>query len=246
MVSPIEEKNQYDEKQESGVTEMMRDLLGKERAAFVMDEVGFFIEQWKIIGTKEIRPWSKEFFSVFKPPQWNLKYIETRMVTNLLHYRSNYLVIALTMTIIMILSSPYLLVTILACIGVTMLFTNVLTGQIVIGEHKVTSSEKAYACVATNICLFFVTGSAYRTCEVIMYSIGICGLHMLLRPRSITANSTKLYEQFKLSGWGDVLGLLGGGTGSHSTSGDSLLDMESGAVSDPATTGGADMRKRTK
>ena len=71
MVSPIEEKNQYDEKQESGVTEMMRDLLGKERAAFVMDEVGFFIEQWKIIGTKEIRPWSKEFFSVFKPSTKN-------------------------------------------------------------------------------------------------------------------------------------------------------------------------------
>ena len=210
------------------VPKMLKDLIGEDSAAMVSDEVGYYLDQARILGLKDVRPWGKEFFAIFKPPQWNIKHIETRMITNLLHYRTNYLIICSIVMAMMILSSPFLIVTALACIGVTMYFNHGLKGPIIIGETQLTAAQKAYVCVGINVFLFWVTGAAWQSIKIIIYSVGICGIHMLFRPRSITTTSNKMYEEFKLSG-GFGNSWLGGGGGSHTESGDSLLDMEGGA-----------------
>jgi hypothetical protein len=201
---------------------MLNDLLGKERASVLSEEAGYYLDQARILGMREMRPWGKEFFAVFKPPQWNYKYVETRMITNLLYYRTNYLIIGGIISALMVLASPFLIITIVACIVFTW-GCNSIKGPIVIGETTLTQIQKAYACLGINALLFFVTGSAWQSIKIIMYSVGFCGVHMLFRPRSITANSNKMYEEFKLSGFFGF-----GDSDAADYVGDSLLDMEAG------------------
>lgn len=63
------------------------------RAEIILDDLGDAVEQLKRLGWKEQRPWP-EFFAVFKPPEWTANALEQRLATNLLYYRTNYLIIS--------------------------------------------------------------------------------------------------------------------------------------------------------
>ena len=60
------------------IPKMLVSLIGKERATILSDELGYYLEQLKVLGLKEVRPWGREFFAIFKPPQPSYKYLETR------------------------------------------------------------------------------------------------------------------------------------------------------------------------
>jgi len=66
--------------------QMLSDLVGKAQAAELADQTGYFIEQCKILGWREMRPWD-EFFAVLKPPSsWTFKEIEQVCInSNLAH-----------------------------------------------------------------------------------------------------------------------------------------------------------------
>ena len=58
-----------------------------------MIKINDMLNHYLVIAKKEfenIRPWS-DFCAVLKPPKRDLKHIEQRITTNLVHYKINYL-----------------------------------------------------------------------------------------------------------------------------------------------------------
>jgi hypothetical protein len=86
----------------------LRGVLGEKKGKELEEEIGYAIEQIKIFGWKDLRSWS-EFLHVFKIPILQRKNLEQRIVTNFLHYRSNYFVICLVLFVLRIIFAPYLL-----------------------------------------------------------------------------------------------------------------------------------------
>jgi len=70
----------------------LRAVLGEARAEEMIDQLFSFSETIRKLGLfKELQPWT-EFFSHFKAPrEWTKDELEKRVVTNALHYRTNYM-----------------------------------------------------------------------------------------------------------------------------------------------------------
>jgi hypothetical protein len=153
------------------------------------------------------------------------------MLTNMLHYRTNYMIISAIIALLVVVTNPHLIFTAFACFGVQMFFNHGLKGPIKIGDTQLTAAQTAYTCVAINLALFWFSGALFHTLTIVIYSVGVCGLHMLFRPRSITATSSKMYDEFKLAGFASSW--MGGDSG-KSESEEPLLstDMEGGANKD--------------
>jgi len=230
---------------------MLTDLVGPAQATLISEEIGATIETAKLLGWKELRPWAGEFFAVFKPPQWNMKYLETRMVTNLLHFRSNYVLICAVLSLVMVLMSPMLIFTLLCIAGISVYYNFVLKGKpLVINNTKVTEQQKTYACLIINLGIFFLLGSLWSVLKISIYCIGICGVHMIFRPRSVAAKSNKIYEEFRMNNKGSTFSIF---TGNGVTNDDvGKADLESppvkedaGYTNGPGPNGNVDnMRKR--
>ena len=180
---------------------MLRDVLGDEREAEVVEELGYLIENIKVLGWREIRPWS-EFFAVFKPPQFsNWGLIEQRLATNFLHYRSNYVVISLGLFVIRILFAPVLLFALTLCVCVAIYLNVINKKSIVIGDVTINPQGKIWLAVFLDIIILGLSGGLESLLWTILLITVVCGLHLLFRPRSVTAKTNKLYEELKLNGY---------------------------------------------
>ena len=91
----------------------LQDCLPGEAGRELIEDVGVKIESFRLLINKECRSW-QEFFAVLKPPQLNLKHIEQRMMTNLLHYRVNYIVVCLVVYVLQIVFHPVMLLALLS------------------------------------------------------------------------------------------------------------------------------------
>ena len=153
------------------------------------------------ISTKDIRNWS-EFFAVFKPPQWNSKHLEQRVLTNFLHYRSNYLLIVAAIFGIRIIFAPFMLLS-LVCVGAfCFYFLAVLNKPIVINENiTLTTVHKQAVCALVSALFLVLSGSLEKLLWTMLYCLLIIVSHMLFRPRSVTSKTGKLYDELKLSGF---------------------------------------------
>jgi hypothetical protein len=177
-----------------------------------------------------MRPWS-EFVAIFKPPQFNGKYIEQRMTTNILYYRTNYLIIAAIISILRILFSPFLIITLLICCSFTFYAKYILKAPLKIGEITINEEQKNLSIVGINVLTLLVMGALVEIIWMFIYSATICLFHMLLRPRSVSAKTNKSYEEFKIQNGGFS---LFGTTNSTSNEKNDLKDPEDPTEKDDA------------
>lgn len=178
----------------------LRDVLGDKRGKDVEEEIGYAIEHIREYGWKELRSVS-EFFSVFKLPQLQKKNIERRVVTNFLHYRSNYVAISLGIFFLRILYAPYLLLSIFCITLFCGYLLVVINKPLIIGDLTISDDGKRVICTINSLIFLAICGALERLLWTILYCIVICTLHMIFRPRSVASKSGKLYDELKLTGF---------------------------------------------
>ena len=184
----------------------LEDICGTERGKELKEEIGYAMDQIRLYGWKDLRSWS-EFFAVFKPPQWNHKHLEQRVLTNFLHYRSNYLVIVASIFLIRILFAPFMLLSLL-CVGAFCFYVlSILNKPIVINDVTLTLLHKQAACAIVSTLFLVLSGSLEKLLWTLLYCLLILTSHMVFRPRSVTSKTGKLYDELKMSGfsWFSVL-----------------------------------------
>jgi hypothetical protein len=217
--------------------EIVKEYLGEN----AREELLHALEQLKILGWKEIKPWS-EFFSVFKPPQWNVKHLEQRMTTNLLHYRSNYLIVCLVIIILQMIFSPYLILVLLLVTAFNGYALFIYKKPLIIGEYTFNDTTKLYACVGISAIFLVISGALEQLLWTVIYCSLSCLIHMVFRPRSVTSKTNKLYEELRISGitWF-------GGKPSTDDAHDGKVDLENPPPSEDEAVGdlmGQSVRKR--
>ena len=172
----------------------MKDFIGEARATAIEEDFRNTIEIFKQLTYREVRPWS-EFFTQFKIPTWALKNIEQRVTTNVLHYRSNYLIITSIILILQILFAPLVLLSLLVCFILTIYLLIVMKGKsIVIGEVIINEKGKKLVALVLSGVLLLISGAVGQIWWGFMYGIALCGIHAFLRPRNVSSKTNKLYE----------------------------------------------------
>lgn len=178
---------------------MIRDLLGNHRADELLNELQPFVAQLQALGWKEMRPWG-EFFATFKAPQFNSKNLEQRIVTNMLYYRSNYVALCGGVLVLQVLFAPMILVSVAVIFTMYAYLTQVHKGSFRIGDLVLDNTGKRYMFFILSILILFISGTVYKMLWAIIYSIILCGAHMVFRPRNVQSKANRAYEEMKLSG----------------------------------------------
>jgi len=182
---------------------MLRDVLGERATTELVEELNDLYEQLQILGWREMRPWS-EFMAGFKVPDLNAAHLEERVTTNFLHYRSNYAAICAVLILLQVFLSPMLLVAVPLAIVFCCYVLVVHKRPVKIGDVVISTYGKQTACAI--FCLFFfaVSGVLERLVWIIIYCVFTCGLHLIFRPRNMSAKANKIYEELKLNGYTNV------------------------------------------
>ena len=179
---------------------MLRDLLGNRTTDELLEDTAILFQKVKKIVWKDLRPWN-EFFAVFNLPQGNSRQIEQRVSTNLIHYRSNYSLISISIFLCQIVISPVFFLSLTLVISIFTYFFFVQKRSIKIGDTTINERTKLIICGVTSFILMVLT----RTLEYLiwdcLFCLIICSLHALFRPRSITAKDDQLSEQLKMNGF---------------------------------------------
>jgi hypothetical protein len=178
---------------------MLRDLLGNRSTDELLDELQPLIVQMQVLGWKEMRPWG-EFFATFKAPQFNAKNLEQRIMTNVLYYRSNYLALCGGVLILQILFAPMILVSAAVIFALFVYLTQIHKGSFRIGDFILDNTGKRYMLVILSVFILFISGTALKILWAILYSIILCGVHLIFRPRNVQSKANRAYEEMKLSG----------------------------------------------
>lgn len=177
---------------------MLRDVVGNKETDDLLEEINNLYQQMQVLGWKELRPWG-EFFGGIKVPQLNIRHLEQRVTTNFLHYRSNYLAICLVIFLCQIFLSPMILfsvpITAILCFYILVVHKT----PVVIGEYVVNDQVKRVACAIFTLCFLSITAVLERLIWTALYSLFVCSLHLILRPRSVTSKVNKAYEDTKLN-----------------------------------------------
>lgn len=230
---------------------MLRDVLGNKAAEDLVDSLEDAWNELQKLGYKEMRPW-QEFFATFKPPQLDSRHLEQRMTTNFLHYRSNYFVICLSIVLLQILLAPMIIFAVILIVVFCTYLLQVLKKPLVIGDIVLDEKKKSIVCAVFSLVLLVVTGTLERLIWCMLYCITLCGLHMLLRPRSVMSKSNKVYEELKLGGYSWFGGsssssssstYVSGGKKSSGMSGASATASYEDANNDPERGGDAEVKE---
>mmetsp|Transcript_31345 Transcript_31345/g.40331 ORF Transcript_31345/g.40331 Transcript_31345/m.40331 type:complete len:187 (+) Transcript_31345:167-727(+) len=165
----------------------------------VSEDVKELIEQLKILGWKERKPWN-EFFDKFKAPKsWTYKHLEERITTNFLHYRSNYALIFTIIICAFIITNPGLLLSIFSCAGIFIYFVPTTHRVVRIGDKTFNQKEGILIASAGSTALLFLTGGFYKLLLIISVAGGVCVVHMIFRPRNISSKANRIFEETKLN-----------------------------------------------
>ncbi len=187
---------------------MIRDLIGDSATDNLLDDIQPVIQNIQALGWKELRPWP-EFFSSFKPPQMNSRHLEQRITTNFLHYRSNYLVVCMSVLVLQVLFAPMIIFSCLIIFAFCAYLLTVHSQPLVIGELSFDATGKKWLCLGVSVAILFITGTLEKLLWSLIYSSLLCGAHMLFRPRSVSSKANRMYEEMKLSGYGGVFSVPG-------------------------------------
>jgi len=214
------------------VMSSLSDFLPPDKYRELVEEIGLHVESFRLLINKESRSW-QEFFAVLKPPQLNFKHVEQRMTTNLVHYRVNYMVICLVVYVLQILFHPVLLIALLAVMAFCFYSVFILRKPLILGESIIINENGVKVLtVCVSIIFLALVGSLEQLLWGSIYSLIICTLHMLLRPRSVTSKTNLMYEQMRVTNGGFSWGAGAGGSGSGDGLADGTVDkMEAGMSS---------------
>ena len=179
---------------------MLRDVLGERATTELAEELNVLYEQLQILGWREMRPWG-EFMAGFKVPEMNAAHLEERITTNFLHYRSNYAAVCGVLILLQVFLSPMLLVAVPLAVVLCTYVLIVHKRPIKISDVVISTYGKQTSCAI--FCLFFfaISGVLERLVWIIIYCVGTCGLHLVFRPRNLSAKANKVYEELKLNGY---------------------------------------------
>ena len=187
--------------QNMSMDKILRDLVGETEFKELAHGAADLLEKMG-----KLQPWS-EFFVGFKPPQPDRKYIEQRISTNLVHYRSNYIVICCIVTLLQLILSPLLLlILVIYLCGVFYFLFVMKPSHIQIGEVTITSQGKRYISLVILVILLAITGGFVKLAWTCIYCWILCSIHMVFKPRHSTAvsgtqgNKTP-YDDIKLHGF---------------------------------------------
>lgn len=182
---------------------MLRDVLGERATTELAEELNDLYQQLQILGWKEMRPWG-EFMAGFKVPEMNAAHLEERVTTNFLHYRSNYAAVCGVLILLQVFLSPMLLVAVPLAIVLCCYVLIVHKRPIKIGDVVISTYGKQTACAM--FCLFFfaISGVLERLVWIVLYCVSTCGLHLIFRPRNMSAKANKVYEELKLNGYTNI------------------------------------------
>lgn len=178
---------------------MPSDVFRKDRIEEIVADLEPFIQQLQTLGWKEMRPWP-EFFATFKPPQFTAKNLEQRVTTNLLFYRSNYVAVCAGVLILQVLFAPMILISTAISFAMYTYLTQIHKGSFQIGDFILDHAGKRYLWVSLSVLILFVSGTIYKILWAVIYSVILCGLHMVFRPRNVQSKANRAYEEMKLSG----------------------------------------------
>jgi hypothetical protein len=179
---------------------MLRDILGERATTELAEELNVLFEQLKVLGWREVRPWS-EFFGAFKLPEMTSSHLQERVVTNFLHYRSNYAVICAVLLLLQVFLCPMLIVVVPLTIIICCYILLVHKRNIKIGDITINAAGKKTFCAIFCPFFFAITGILERLVWIVIYVVFTAGLHMVLRPRNMSAKANKVYEEMKLNGY---------------------------------------------
>ena len=178
----------------------LRDVLGDKCGEDIEKEIGYAMVYLRENGWKELRSFS-EFFSVFKLPQLHKMNIEERVITNFLHYRSNYIAISVGLSFLRLLYAPFLLLSVLCVLLFWSYLLVFINKPLIIGDLTISNNGKIVICSVTSLVFLAMCGALEQILWTILYCIVVCALHMFFRPRSVTSKSGKLYDELKLKGF---------------------------------------------
>jgi len=180
---------------------MLKDILGESKSNQLSNEIGYFIEQCKVYAYKDLRPWP-EFLSDFKLPQWNVKHLEQRVATNLLHYHTNYMIICILIFLLQLIFLPLTLIS-LVIISLIIFYVMVINYNqpIIVGDITINEKGKRFLTIGVTLVFLFISGILGQLIWSAIYCILVCLLHALFRPRTVSSKSNKAYEEYKLKGF---------------------------------------------
>ena len=173
--------------------------IGAKNADKIISEIEPVLQDLQQLGWNEMRPWS-DFFATFKTPQFQFKHLEQRIVTNFLHYRTNYAFLCLGVLACQVLMAPMIVFSAFIIAGLWAYLFVIHKKPLILNDIVVDATKKkiffgGFACL-----LLVVTGILERLLWVIIYCVLLCGLHMVFRPRSVSSKANRVYEEAKLNG----------------------------------------------
>jgi len=204
----------------AAIVAFVRDALGEARSEELLQHLQIAVEQVKTLGLNEIRPW-KEMFTHLKPPrQWDREEVEKRVVTNFLHYRTNYLCLYAGFMIFMLLTSPLLLFTLIATLAIWVYLLVVRKAPLVIMEQHLDTQKKAMLAAGSTLMLLLLSGQLFKLLGINAFVLLLVAAHMLFRQRNIKSKFNRIAEEMKLNG----LFYTGSGDAGPNGSADDLED----------------------
>jgi hypothetical protein len=177
---------------------MLNDIFGPRRAEELSQDIGMFIEQLKILGWRDMRPWD-EFFSVFKSPSWEYRSIEQRVTANFLHFRTNYLSVVAAIFVVRLIFAPALFLCIVFCAGLTVGVVAVFKDPITVGDYTLNDNAKLTACGVISFVFLGLCGALEHMLWGLIMSLFICICHMMFRPRSVSSTANLYVSEAKLA-----------------------------------------------
>lgn len=178
---------------------MLKDIIGFVKVEEIKEEIGNIVESLKILGYKNVKPWG-EFFAGIKPPkQWDLKHLEQRMMTNFLHFRSNYLVVCGVVVALRIVLAPFTLLSLFLVLAWWIYLMLIVKGPFKVGDFLVDEQKKMIICAVSSAVFLALTGVFESLIWCTLICLVLCGVHMLLRSRSMSSNTNRMYEEVKLN-----------------------------------------------
>mmetsp|Transcript_1137 Transcript_1137/g.1835 ORF Transcript_1137/g.1835 Transcript_1137/m.1835 type:complete len:227 (-) Transcript_1137:147-827(-) len=177
---------------------MLRDVIGLKNSQIVEDELGDLIEQLKVLGWKDMRPWN-EFFAVFKPPQWDYRSLEQRITANFLFYRTNYVAIFCGVFVVRIILAPVLFLCITLCAAGSFATITLWKDTLRVGDIEINEKMKMTICAVISFVFLGLCGALEFLLWGSIIGLFLVSLHMVFRPRSVSSQGNKYYEESKLS-----------------------------------------------
>jgi hypothetical protein len=174
-------------------------MLSEGQLKDIYEEFIRFSEQCHEKLWKEMKPWP-EFFGTFKIPQRDMKTLEQRVSTNLDYYKPNYISICGTIIALQIIFAPVVFLVLVLCTVFSCYLLLIRKNPIVVGDTEITGPMKMYVCCGFTFLVMALSGVMVKLVWVTIYSGVLCLFHMLLRPRSVSSKTDKIYEDLKPTG----------------------------------------------